>query len=470
MRRKYLWLLLWGGLFLAVLTGPVLASNPPPEPEVEAVHVVQPGETLFSIAQRYGTTSATLARLNGLADPRQVYAGQRLQLEVPVVVVDTSEWIEERLGLGESLAFIARHAGVDWRTVASANQLLHPGAPLVGQALRVPRGRGTGALVVAHEGETALSLALRHGHPYWTVAARNPYPLYTGEPALLPGDDRATLLPYPLRALDLAPQPIVRGQSAVLALETEAPVRCEVTYLERSEACFQQDPYHYFALVSFSPMLDPAEYDVQVRVWTEGTELSLEVPVLVTAGRFGFERINVASRAYLFDPALLQGETEQVDAVANLHTDQRFWQVPFDYPVHAAVSSYFGSRRSYGGSYNSYHSGVDFRAATGTPVRVPAGGTVILAESLQVRGNAIIVDHGWGLLTGYWHLSRIDVFPGERVHKGDVIGRVGNTGLSTGSHLHWQVWVDGTAVDPLQWVKPFYPFPDPLSPEIPGLE
>ncbi|MFP4345662.1 MAG: peptidoglycan DD-metalloendopeptidase family protein [Anaerolineales bacterium] len=470
MRRKCVWFLWWVGLLLFILTGPALASNPPPQPESDAVHVVRPGETLFSIAQRYGTTSETLARFNGLADPRQIYVGQHLQLGGAVAVSDTSAWVEHRLRLGESLALLARHAGVDWQTVAVANRLLHPGAPLVGQSLRIPPRSRTGTLVVAHRGGTALSLALRHDHPYWAVAARNSQPLYTGELALLPGSGRATLLPYPIRALELAPQPIIRGQSAVLALETEASIRCEITYLERSESCFQQDPHHYFALVSFSPMLDPAEYDIQMRIWTEDTELALEIPLLVTAGRFGFERINVASRAYLFDPALLQGEAEQVDAIANLHTEQRFWQVPFDYPVHAAVSSYFGSRRSYGGSYNSYHSGVDFRAATGTPIRVPAGGTVILAEPLQVRGNAIIVDHGWGLLTGYWHLSQIDVSPGERVHKGDVIGRVGNTGLSTGAHLHWQIWVDGTPVDPLQWVKPFYPFPDPVSPEISGLQ
>ena len=180
---------------------------------------------------------------------------------------------------------------------------------------------------------------------------------------------------------------------------------------------------------------------------------------------FGFERIDLPpNRQALFDPDLLRNESELVNRIANVQTAQRYWQIPFEYPVHSSVSSYFGARRSYGGSYNSYHSGVDFRASTGVPVKTPVAGTVVMAEALTVRGNAIIIDHGWGVLTGYWHLSEIGVEVGQFVKQGQVIGRVGNTGLSTGSHLHWQLWVDGKPVDPLQWTGAFYDFPEPKTP------
>jgi murein DD-endopeptidase MepM/ murein hydrolase activator NlpD len=75
-----------------------------------------------------------------------------------------------------------------------------------------------------------------------------------------------------------------------------------------------------------------------------------------------------------------------------------------------------------------------------------------------VRGNAILIDHGWGVVTGYWHLSRIDVTVGQRVTQGQPIGAIGNTGLSTGPHLHWEMWVNGTAVSALQWLRDFAPF------------
>ncbi len=68
-----------------------------------------------------------------------------------------------------------------------------------------------------------------------------------------------------------------------------------------------------------------------------------------------------------------------------------------------------------------------------------------------VRGNAVVLDHGNGVFTGYWHMSELDVKPGEAVETGQLLGKVGSTGLSTGAHLHWEMRVAGVAVDPLQW-------------------
>src|SRR6185369_6256859 len=95
------------------------------------------------------------------------------------------------------------------------------------------------------------------------------------------------------------------------------------------------------------------------------------------------------------------------------------------------TTSPFGTRRSYdGGPINSYHAGQDFGAPPGVTVTAPADGVVALAEPLQVRGNAVLIDHGHGVFTGYWHLSELRVTPGQRVAAGDLIGLVGNTGLS----------------------------------------
>jgi murein DD-endopeptidase MepM/ murein hydrolase activator NlpD len=73
---------------------------------------------------------------------------------------------------------------------------------------------------------------------------------------------------------------------------------------------------------------------------------------------------------------------------------------------------------------------------------------------LRTRGNAVLIDHGWGLVTGFWHLSSTNVEIGQAVTKGEIIGKVGNTGLSTGSHLHWETWVNGVSVDGKQWLDP----------------
>ena len=91
------------------------------------------------------------------------------------------------------------------------------------------------------------------------------------------------------------------------------------------------------------------------------------------------------------------------------------------------------------------------------PITAPAAGIVIFTGKLTVRGNATIIDHGWGVYSGYWHQSAIDVQVGQRVEPGEVIGYQGNTGRVTGPHLHWEMWVGGNDVDPLQWTTETFP-------------
>jgi murein DD-endopeptidase MepM/ murein hydrolase activator NlpD len=82
---------------------------------------------------------------------------------------------------------------------------------------------------------------------------------------------------------------------------------------------------------------------------------------------------------------------------------------------------------------------------------------VALAGPLEVRGNAVILDHGWGVYSGYYHLSEVVVAEGQLVAQGEMIGRLGNTGLSTGAHLHWEMRVGGVLVDPLEWTTRLIP-------------
>jgi murein DD-endopeptidase MepM/ murein hydrolase activator NlpD len=141
-------------------------------------------------------------------------------------------------------------------------------------------------------------------------------------------------------------------------------------------------------------------------------------------------------------------------------TPQPQWQGSFWYPVSPDVlniTSYFGTRRTYNHSEAlSFHAGVDFGGA-GQPIFAPAGGTVVLAEPLTVRGHAVLIDHGLGLYSGYWHQSQIAVRVGQRVQPGDLIGYIGDTGLVTGPHLHWELRLNGLALDPLQWVQESIP-------------
>ncbi|MES1241404.1 MAG: M23 family metallopeptidase [Acidobacteriota bacterium] len=141
-------------------------------------------------------------------------------------------------------------------------------------------------------------------------------------------------------------------------------------------------------------------------------------------------------------------------AVAAKFQQRARWisQTPAITPVKGIFTSGFGSRSDPLTHGHGNHQGVDIAAAPGQPVRASADGIVMRAGNLGGLGNAIFVAHGFGITTRYGHLSKIEVRPGQRVKRGDVIGRVGNTGRSTGYHLHYEVRQDGDPVNPLVYI------------------
>jgi murein DD-endopeptidase MepM/ murein hydrolase activator NlpD len=124
----------------------------------------------------------------------------------------------------------------------------------------------------------------------------------------------------------------------------------------------------------------------------------------------------------------------------------------FIWPVNGSVGSGFGPRIHPISGGSRMHSGVDIGASSGTPIKAADEGVVVMAGPNGGYGNWTLIDHGGGLATGYGHQSSIGVSRGQRVSRGEVIGRVGSTGASTGPHLHWEVRVNGNPVDPMRWV------------------
>ena len=128
--------------------------------------------------------------------------------------------------------------------------------------------------------------------------------------------------------------------------------------------------------------------------------------------------------------------------------------VPSIWPVEGTLESGYGGRRNpFGGSSYEYHEGQDIEAEMGTPVVAAASGTVIIAGCQNGYGNVVYIDHGNGLSTRYGHLSHIDATIGQRIERGEVLGRVGSTGRSTGPHLHYEVRINNQPVNP----RPYLP-------------
>ena len=198
--------------------------------------------------------------------------------------------------------------------------------------------------------------------------------------------------------------------------------------------------------------------DVTVGLYS-GEELSYRVPIPIAWADYGRQDIALPSRlGYLLEPEINDAEIALLNNIYAKSTPHRFWDGPLALPLFGDTTSPFGAFRVYNqGSFSARHTGQDIRATTGTPVYASATGRVVLAEHLDIRGNTVIIDHGWGVFTAYCHFSEILVAPSQLVEAGDVIGLSGNTGRSTGPHLHWELAVGGTWVDPLSWMPPALP-------------
>ena len=185
----------------------------------------------------------------------------------------------------------------------------------------------------------------------------------------------------------------------------------------------------------------------------DGTDMTQHLTI--TPGTYRIEALPIPKyqqpeAAFL---KIREGELTQIKAAraqaAIIQSDG--WRQSFVWPAIGRVSGAFGAQRVYNGEKGSYHTGEDIAVPTGTPVRAPADGVVILAatgDPFTLEGHLLMVAHGMGLDSAFLHLSHIDVKVGDVVKQGQVIGESGMTGRATGPHLHWALTWRGERIDP----------------------
>ncbi|MBN2406249.1 MAG: M23 family metallopeptidase [Elusimicrobia bacterium] len=148
------------------------------------------------------------------------------------------------------------------------------------------------------------------------------------------------------------------------------------------------------------------------------------------------------------------GERETIGGAVANETPCGMWTSSFSMPVQGRISSAFGAVRKSGSVVLWRHKGIDISAKSGTEIKAPESGRTILVNGDFIfHGKTVVLDHGLGITSIYMHMEEISVTEGQVLKKGDRIGTVGNTGLSTASHLHWGIYVHGIPVDPVWWTE-----------------
>lgn len=182
----------------------------------------------------------------------------------------------------------------------------------------------------------------------------------------------------------------------------------------------------------------------------------LSFPITIQNATYPTETLSVDPSKVTPPPEALERierESAQAKEIYTHFTPIRYWNKPFIQPLDSYITSEYGSARTYNGTLKSYHGGVDFRARTPIPVVATNNGIVVLAEDRYYAGGTIIIDHGEGIYSCYFHLSRYDVQVGDYVMQGQNIALSGATGRITGPHLHFGMIVHGTQSDPLDLIS-----------------
>jgi murein DD-endopeptidase MepM/ murein hydrolase activator NlpD len=433
------------------------------------VYVVQAGDNMYSIAARFGVSLEELAQVNGISNVNVVNVGD--ELRIPGLIGIQGRLVTEVVNYGESLRSLSRYYQVPVEVLSYLNHITSPVELFAGSNLIVLEQETAnlpGQRASLKAGQSLFELAIIHGSDIWTLARINylhgTWEALPGDVLRLPGQGSGGpgSLPRSISQIEVSPLPFVQGKTSLIRLQAEQPLTIEGQWLERPLNFFQHDDGSYVALQGMHAMQESGAYPL-----TLSGQLEDEAPfgfsqfVQVNAGGYVFEEIPGVDPVTL-DPSVNRPEDEQWKALVEPVTSERLWDGAFQFPsppqFYDCWPSTFGRRRSYNQSgYYYFHTGLDVCGQVGDDVYAPATGEVVFTGELTVRGNAIMINHGWGVYSGYMHLSEILVDIGDWVEPGQLIGKVGATGRVTGPHLHWEIWAGGVQVDPLDWMAQEYP-------------
>ncbi len=433
-------------------------------------YIVQAGDTLWTIARNLHISYDELLAANQLTGESSLIPGKIL--EIPGLGDINGVLSIVNVSYGESLKSISRQYDVPEDALVKLNRLTSPVELYVGVSM-VLVGENeaidqAGKRVSLAPEQSSLELAVIENLNPWDLIITN---AQGGEWDLIPGEVlyvQATdssgpgAFPEEIQKVAYTPNRFIQGHTSVFEVKAPEGTIIQGSLGDYPLSFFSETGVNYLALQGLHARENLSLKPLSIfGTLPDGTPFAHTQMVQIRSGEYPYEKIlNVPQETVGVN--LTEEETEFLEEFADKATGNKFWAGGFLSPVPAELStcwpSYYGNRRSYNGSgFFYFHSGLDFCSAMGGNILAPAPGKVIYIGSQLLHGNTTMINHGWGVYTLYAHQSEFLVQEGDRVNAGDIIGRVGSTGRSTGPHLHWEVWVGGIQVDPMEWLVESYP-------------
>ncbi len=215
---------------------------------------------------------------------------------------------------------------------------------------------------------------------------------------------------------------------------------------------FKAESGDYMALAGIDMKTNPGEYPLTV---VYSNKKTFEKTIKILPADFGIQKLALPKKMVDLDPETLKRVEVEQARLAKFWpvVSEKLWDGKFIMPVNGKIISPFGVRRIINEQEKSPHGGIDIRASEGDPVIAPNSGRIVLIDDQFFGGKTLVLDHGYGIYSIFFHLSRIEVSDRQLVKKGDVIGRAGATGRATGPHLHWGMRLQGQRINPVSLVN-----------------
>lgn len=247
---------------------------------------------------------------------------------------------------------------------------------------------------------------------------------------------------------------IPQGDVTLIKIKVKNGEIPHVTWMNKKIHLLQNDQKtEWYGFLGVDLTAEPGPYKVAVKIWPSGYDQLLNMKIL--GKDYGIRRLILPKNMVDLDARTLQRVKKEARIMKKLWEappSNPLWSGPFLRPISGEVVGPFGRRSIINNQPRSPHSGIDLKADRGTPVMAINNGRVVLTADHFFSGSSIVIDHGGGIQSMYFHLEKILVQQGQMVKKGDVIGLVGSTGRATGPHLHWGIRVNGARVDPLRFI------------------
>ena len=439
--------------------------------KVYAEYTIEEGDFLSIVALMFNTTVDDILAINDIPDVNAISIGTRVK--IPTLEGVEGSIATKYINIGDTLDTLSIMSGMSAEKLGEINTLVSPTELYIGSLLTtISNGKAGSISAVSNYdhgdnlliksamlGMAPLTLQkLNNAEGVWDFADSQ---IIFGEAKdLAEGVGTHSVAPF-VDVIEIKQLPLTQGETHVIHIAAENIADLQGTVRPYSLRFFREaDSDDWYALLGIDAMETVGLHHISVSGSNQaGERFELNQPIIIQAGIFANEVVEGVDSSTLEE----ENQTADTNAVTGLKqtSEIRSWGTMMSYPVdEPCFVSGYGNRRTYNnGVFSNYHTGVDFGVCTANNINIyaSANGTVIFADLLPIHGNFTVIDHGWGVYTSYSHQSQLMVTAGQEVKRGDLIGLIGSTGRSVGPHLHWEVIVNSTYVNPVTWLGTQFP-------------